>query len=197
MMPTYSYYCHEGHETTWFGRYSKRPEYVQCCTCDGEASPGVAKLDEQRPHTSNPEWQEKLKDYSGLSLHDFKCEQCGKVTEEIVDHGLNESASDGLTCECGGHAHWLPSCKIDRFSEKFPYFDRGLGVVVQSKQHRLQVCKEKGLTPVDGDWDEDKYIAKQEKEDDKLTRDYQDYCDKLDHHPAFKNYRKARDQGRL
>jgi hypothetical protein len=142
-------------------------------------------------------WREKVENYSGLSLHDFECDDCGFKFEEIIDHGLGENPSDGQTCPCGGHARWVPSCRIDRFSERFPYFDRGLGVWLKNKQHRLDVCKQKNLTPVEGDWDEERYYSKLDSEDDKLKKGYEDYCDRLDNAPAFRDYRKARDQGRI
>ena len=81
------------------------------------------------------------------------------------------------------------------FSETFPYYDRGLGMMLESKQHRRDVCKERNLTPVDGDWDVDSVFSKWDTEKEKDIAEYEDYCDKLDNHPGFKSFRKKRDLG--
>ena len=132
-------------------------------------------------------------------MHQFKCKSCEHVFEEIVDHGENQSVDDDFECpECGvSDSNWIPSVRIDRWSEQFPYFDRGLGVMLQSKEHRRKICKEKGLTPVDGDYDADDIFDKLNSKRDAEEREYRKYCDRLDTDPAFSAYRKARDQGRL
>ena len=87
--------------------------------------------------------------------------------------------------------------RIDRWSERFPYYDRGLGVLLTSKQHRRDICKERGLTPVDGDWDLDGAFREFDDTNEKEEKEYADYCDRLDNHPAFADWRKANDQGRI
>jgi hypothetical protein len=117
--------------------------------------------------------------------------------DEVVDRDEGK-ASDGMECiECGEMANWLPSVKIDRFSERFPYYDRGLGLMLTSKKHRRDVCKARGLVPVDGDWDVEKEFKPQWDEEDRLHEDYVQYSDRLDNDPAFAEFRKAQDEGRI
>ena len=77
----------------------------------------------------------------------------------------------------------------------YPYFDRGLGCEVESPAHRRRLCKEKGLVPVDGDFDEDASIRKMNVEEDKHLRVYDEYKDRLDNSPEFADYREARSKG--
>ena len=69
--------------------------------------------------------------------------------------------------------------------------------MLQSKAHRAQICKERGLTPVDGDWDLESEFRKMDDENEQDERDYADYCDRLDNSPAFSSYRQARDRGMI
>ena len=132
-------------------------------------------------------------------MHQFKCKSCEHVFEEIVDHGENQSVDDDFECpECkASGSTWRPTARIDRWSERFPYFDRGLGVTLQSKAHRRQICKERGLTPVDGDFDEEKLFSDQTNRREREEKEYNDYVARLDHAPEFKEYRRAIDQGRF
>lgn len=58
----------------------------------------------------------------------------------------------------------------DWSNRNYPYYDRGLGCIVRSPGHRKQICKERNLIPVDGDWDEDREIAKLEAKDEEPAR---------------------------
>ena len=66
--------------------------------------------------------------------------------------------------------------------------------MLTSKQHRREVCKQRGLTPVDGDWDVEKEYSKWDTRMEKEVKEYEDYCDRLDNHPAFKQFRIQRDR---
>ena len=84
---------------------------------------------------------------------------------------------------------------IDRFSERFPYFDRGLGVMLTSKRHRREVMRQKGVVAVDGDLDIGASARKSEaikKEDEAILADMKH---RLEHHPGYKEYRQLRDRG--
>lgn len=193
-MALYSFFCAEDHETEHFSSRENRPDEVACRTCQQAATYRltVAKDSRWTSRSTN------LSDYRGLALHDFRCNECGERFEEIIDFSEGESAHDGQDCpQCGSHAGWVPSVKIDRWSEQFPYFDRGLGVMLKSKAHRRQVCKERGLTPVEGDYDVEREYSKWDTRVAQETSEYEDYCDKLDNHPAFKEFRRAEDQGRV
>ena len=69
--------------------------------------------------------------------------------------------------------------------------------MLQSKAHRKAICKERGLTPVDGDWNVDAEFSKMDETTDKEIREYDEYCDKFDNSPEFRHVRKLRDQGRI
>ncbi len=82
-------------------------------------------------------------------------------------------------------------------SEQFPYFDRGLGVWLKNKEHRRQICKERGLTPVGNDLNEDKIFSQFDQRREKEEKEYNDYCDRLDNAPEFAELRKAVDKGQI
>lgn len=204
-MAVYSFFCEDNHETERFCRLENRPESIECRKCGKDAvyRPTVSKHQGLTP--PEPEKAPASK-FNGLSLHSFYCEECGESFDDFIDHALDEKPSDGKECpKCKELARWNPSTMIDRFSERFPYYDRGLGMWIKSKQHRKDVCKNPrrygidsdGLEPVDGDWDVDRYVNDLERKDDELLKGYDEYVDKLENHPAFSSYRKARDQGRV
>lgn len=148
------------------------------------------------PHTAKKFKSERS---SGLVMHLYKCRDCQFSFDELINLSDGEHWEDAQECpDCKSmKSVWIPSARIDRFSERFPYYDRGLGLVLQNKQHRLDVCKERGLTPVDGDWDVDKEFGKMDKRKEREESEYDDYCDRLDNHHSFKQYRMARDKGRI
>ena len=190
-MPIYEYLCHEGHRTTHLCSMADKPETVTCVECND-----VAVYDFLGSATRfSPEKEEKKQeDFNGMSLHDFECPQCGLRFEEIIEGGK----VGGVICpDCATTAEWRPSVKIDRFSERFPYYDRGLGMVLTSKQHRLDVCKERNLIPVEGDLDVSKWASEERSKADADLKVWDDLQEKYDKHPAFADYRKARDQGRV
>lgn len=202
-MPVYSFFCESDHESEWVGRYDNKPKLVPCQTCAATASakPTISK----RGAVETMNYNTKT---IGLSIHDFCCDVCGEVFDQLIDTNVGESVSAGVDCtRCGEHSHWLPGSNIDRESERYPRYDRGLGLMLQSKQHRADVCanpakygiktKSGKLIPVDGDWDSDKYAGERKAREDEDLKGYAEYVHKLDHHPAFKDYRRARDQGRI
>lgn len=195
-MPVYEYRCAEcGSSSDKFFAASKRPAKIDCDDCDGEARYriSVSKFTD-KCYVPEPK---RSRSFSGMSLHAFSCRDCGHKADDVVDFGKGETLEDERECpECDSkNIRWNPSFRIDRFSERFPYFDRGLGMLLTSKQHRRDVCKERGLTPVEGDWDIDSHLRKWDDEDDKDEKEYQAYCDKLDNDPAFAEYRQQRDLG--
>ena len=206
-MPLYEFTCDDNHQTEWFGSYDLRPVSVACKQCGRESrrSQGVSRHQGIAPSTMfDPIGN--AKEYKGMSHHTFTCDQCKSEEDDVVDHGLGQSVDDERSCgECGGSLRWVPGNVINRESERYPYFDRGLGMQVDSKQHRANICanprkygiNSDGLTPVDGDWDPDKEMAEYRKGEEDMAKGYAEYEDKLENHPAFSSYRKARDQGRV
>lgn len=130
----------------------------------------------------------------GLVCHDFKCRTCGRVWEDIVDR----DTVDAVTCECGGPADVYLGGHTDRFSQNlYPYFDRGLGCVVESPAHRRDVCKRLGVVPVDGDYDigRDLGVAAERARGDDEIAACEQYEHEIEHAPWFAEYRRLRDRG--
>ncbi len=197
-MPLYSFSCAN---CDWsrdkLFNFSSRPNEIDCEKCTGVAIYTIAVSEYQG---STPKYRSKRysSDKRGLSMHEFKCVECGNSFDEIVDHSVGQSTQDNFDCpECGASGcAWRPSSRIDRWSERFPYFDRGLGVWLKSKAHRKRICKERGLEPVDGDYDEEKIFSEFDSKREKEKAEYATYVDRLDNAPEFASYRRAVDQGR-
>ena len=197
-MPLYSYRCDGcGWEKDKIFRASMRPSEIDCSNCGRWAKYhfSISKHQSNDAKYTTSYSSEK----KGLSLHQYKCRDCEYVFERVIDHGEGQTVKDTVPCtECGSeNTGWRPSCRIDRFHEKFPYFDRGLGVWLKNKEHRRQICKERGLTPVGNDLDEDKIFSQFDKRREKEEKEYNDYCDRLDNAPEFAEFRKAVDKGQI
>jgi putative FmdB family regulatory protein len=130
-----------------------------------------------------------------MPIYDYKCED-GHYTEDFQK--MKDCDEPTVCSVCGktakrifGRSAWA----VDRFGERFPYFDRGLGMELRSKDHRRQVMKQKGLVAVDGDFsisdngrEKREQAAKESKMVEKLHHD-------MKHHPAFKLYREQKSRG--
>lgn len=134
-----------------------------------------------------------------LTSRHYRCNNCGyegKTYGFIKGDDLLMDTFDPCDrCESIDFDILISVPNIDRFSERFPYFDRGLGCMVTSKKDRLEKCKEKGVVPIDGDIDYSDDFGKLErriKEEDKIVEDLQD---RMEHHPGYVEYRKLKDQG--
>jgi len=197
-MPVYSFFCEDDHETEWIGSYSSLPKTFPCTEC---GKPGARKPTVSRHLAPDVETRKSYVNvrHSGLSLHDFQCEKCGHVFDEVIDHAEGESAIDGQECpECGEHAHWVPNAMIDRSSETYPYYDRGAGRRFESKHDRREWLKRNpNIEAVEGDWDPDKESAARRREEEELLKGYDEYAKRLEDDPGFADYRRARDQGRI
>lgn len=94
-----------------------------------------------------------------------------------------------------GVAHGIDLGDEGGHGKIYPYFDRGLGRRVSSAKHRRELCKQLGVTPADGGWDHEKWVAEEdrkEREDDKALKDYHR---ELEESPHFRDYRELRDKG--
>ena len=195
-MPVYEYCCGScGLSVDKLFSASRRPDEIDCTGCTGSLQ-YVISVSKFTDKCFVPAPKHNT-EFGGMSMHAFVCDACTNKFDDIVDFGENEAVSDERECpECSStNVRWVPSCRIGRFSESFPYFDRGLGMWLKSKAHRREVCKRRGLTPVDGDWDVDSHLRKWDDEDAKEQSAYDDYCDQLDNDPAFASYRKQQEQG--
>ena len=134
-----------------------------------------------------------------LTSRHYRCKDCnyvGKTYGYISgDKLLMDTFDPCERCESTDFDILISVPNIDRFSERFPYFGRGLGCMVTSKKHRLSKAKELGVVPVDGDIDYSGDLSKLEQrhaEEDKIVADIQE---KVKHHPGYAEYRKQKEQG--
>lgn len=204
-MPVYDYECENGHGHEKCVPYEDRNNGGACPDCE---SP-LKYVFKGQGKTFDPD---EKKDAAGIKVtyrygkpkhvfhfRDAICKDCEE--ESFVDctnEETNDYSRDDVFCEhCGSKdLEIMPAChNIDRFSERFPYYDRGLGVMLQSKAHRREVCRKMGVSPVDGDVDmQAEYrnvVNKQNADKNVLKKMEHD----LQHHPGYKEYRKMKDRG--
>ena len=132
-----------------------------------------------------------------MPIYDYKCED-GHYTDDVRPMSQCEEPID--CSECGKKATRIygrseSAWAIDRFGERFPYYDRGLGMELRSKNHRRQVIKEKGLIPVEGTIDSaDIGRASRERaaEDRRIV---QKLHHDMKHSPAYRLYRQQKSRG--
>jgi len=203
-MPFYDYICINGHQTSLYRTISDRAREEECPLC-GEMLKMVFL---GKKATPKPEPEKKKikvtwrngKPNTVLHLEDYKCNDCN---EEGVTNCCNEDLdydrSAGRCESCGSanltYINTRTPHGIDRFSERFPYYDRGLGVMLTSKNHRRQVMKQKGVVEVGGDFnvsDTSRRQREAEAEDNAVLRDMQD---RLDNHPGYREYRRLKAKG--
>lgn len=203
-MPLYGFFCANGHETEKFFSASSRPKSVECDTCCQKSkyrpSVGMSQSLTVTRHGERRRIDESNKRQSDKSYvwRDIRCSECSHEDIEDVDLVDGEVPKSVSCVNCGAVAEVCPvKVNIDRFSERFPYYDRGLGVMLQSKQHRRDICRERGLTPVDGDWDIEREYSKWDTQNEKEEKEYADYCERLDTHPGFREFRRKQDLGIL
>ena len=184
-MPIYSYFCEDGHETEKLV-FRDPPDGTECSEC-GKHAERVLTVSVSKSRQMNTE-------ACDVVVHDFVCKECNHRFERMVSPGEYEEGIDCEQCD-SGKAFWAPGSRIDNTLRIYPYFDRGLGCEVKSPQHRRDVCKSKGLTPVDGDFDEDRYINPMEAKIQRELDAYDTYVGELETHPKYRDYRILRDKG--
>ena len=133
-----------------------------------------------------------------LVCKNYRCKQCRFEGETYGYIKGDEFLMDTFDpCEeCGSlDLDFLLSVPAIEDTERYPYFDRGLGITLESKEHRKRECKKRGVVAIDGDIDfSDDYgkLERKNAEADKIVADMQD---RIDHHPGYAEYRKKKDQG--
>lgn len=195
-MPFYEFKCDGGHVTDLHCRMSEKPREVECSKCGAAARSIIsATLPTMgaTPHLASKE--REVGSSTTVRCPDITCRAC----EHTYFEALTSEETTPACPKCGSTDVYerigMPGA--DWSNRNYPYFDRGLGCTVNSPGHRARICKERGLTPVDGDWDEDREIGKLENRDAEMRKVYEDYADRLENHPAYRGYRIARDQGRM
>ena len=130
-----------------------------------------------------------------MPIYDYKCED-GHYTEDFQK--MADCDEPTVCSECGkvakriiGRSAWA----VDRFGERFPYYDRGLGMELHSKNHRRQVMREKGLVAVDGDYSVSENGREAREKAAAETRMVEKLQHDMKHHPAYKLYREQKSRG--
>lgn len=128
---------------------------------------------------------------------------CGTEYDVLEQRGIVvgiDRADDQPVCpKCEGTT-FVSIVKAGRgidLPTNYPYFDQGLGCEVRSSAHRKQLCKERGLIPLDGADPGMERRTDADREDDDLEAGYNDYVRRLDEAPEFREYREMRDKGAL
>lgn len=206
-MAVFSYFCEADHESErHIGSASERPASVACDVC---AAPAAYRVSASRHQGTAPTASRTgdgesrpataPSDGKGFVWRDVVCRDaaCSHVTVEDIELVDGRLPADAPLCErCAGPTDIRDLVFNDRFSERFPYFDRGLGRVVTSKQHRLEVCRQLGVEPIDGDIDIDAWFKRRKAEDAAEDAEVATMNDMMEHSPAFRNWREKRDRER-
>lgn len=156
-MPTYEYACPQGHLTEEFHRMSDEIPRSVACLCGDVATrrysvPGTIGV---APTTPPPrEWTEEEREAREAAppfqTAAYRCE-ANHVT--VLVHHI---PSDGplpatAPCEtCGAQAeHELLVIETDD-TNRYPYYDMAMDMVLESPQHRQREIKKRGWLAVDG-----------------------------------------------
>lgn len=157
-MPTYDYVCAHAHLTEAFHRMSDEiPKTVACATC-GEAAPrrytvpatsGVAPT-APPPRAWTAEERAEREAPPPFSTAGYRCPD-HHLTVAVADARQGEKLPDTIECEtCGKVAvHELLVIETDD-TNRYPYYDPAMDMVLESPQHRRDEIKKRGWVAVDG-----------------------------------------------
>jgi hypothetical protein len=194
-MPFYTYDCESCQSSTdIICQYKDRPEETACAECDGVAlRRSICWNPPPEPVSVHPVYGRP----SGASLSEKERAYIYLCESKHVTVEFYASPPAEMQCEdCDLVAKKEVGCNLDMHWAKYPYYDRGLGCIVKSERHRREVAKSKGLTPVDGDFDTDPHFRKEDSTRESEQAAYREYYDAVQNDPAYRDYWKARDEGR-
>ena len=178
---------------------SRRKEPVSCSVCGADSEYAIQGGESEPDDSQNGVkiWYRHGKPRVEFHFRDYTCE-CGH--EDFVDCTNDEQEFDTSVArcsECGSEnlKIWSPVHMIDRFSERFPYYDRGLGMVLTSKRHRREVCRARGLVPVDGDVDIQGEFEERKRQEAEDVAELDKMRHLMSDHPGYAEYRRLKDRG--
>lgn len=118
-----------------------------------------------------------------------------------------ERKDDLMECPgCGaGEEHWEKRIEggtpiftggAAGVGKHYPFFSEHFGIEIESRQHHKRVAAQHGLELAEGSngWRERLSAERRQKEEEE--RVFKDYKTRLEEHPAYADWRKAKDQGR-
>lgn len=205
-MPIYNYICEDNHIHDEFKHVQERFDAPPCKTCNKETKMTLRGYNKAYNPDENKQKSTgiRVRYRHGQPKHVFHfrdaiCKDCEE--ESFVDctnEETNEYSREFVKCEhCGSkNLEIKPAChNIDRFSERFPYYDRGLGMWLKSKAHRREMCKKLGVSPVDGDIDYAAPMKKAQEEERADKAVLNKLKDRLENHPGYAEYRQLKSRG--
>lgn len=81
-----------------------------------------------------------------MILRDFKCEQCGKIFEDLVQSKVLE-----LQCACGAIAHYtITKANLSNVVDFNSHYDLQLGRHFESREEKNAFLKETGREQISG-----------------------------------------------
>ena len=193
-MPVYSYRCEEGHIGDEIRPFSEINDPYECSECGKN---GVHILN-RRPvkEVADIGMNQNVSGPSSyVVFEDRKCLDCEVIFDYHYDTREAKAEASCPSCQSTRTKKVQSLHSIDRFSERFPYYDRGLGLVLQSKQHRRKICKERGLVPVDGDFNIKDMDAEERARINEEQRTIHRLQDNMKHNPAYAEYRRHKANG--
>jgi hypothetical protein len=126
---------------------------------------------------------------------DVRCDSCEHVYWAVV--AGDEGVPPCPKCGAAGRAVLgVPDATVMR---RYPYWDRGLGMRLDSPAHRARIMRERGLIAYDDENDNEleRRFSAHDREVAEEEADYNKYLQKLEDHPAYADFRRARDSGML
>ena len=130
-----------------------------------------------------------------------RCGDCSLQYDVLTVHGITMSIDrddDEDTCpKCDsldfallvGLGTGIELGGVGSVGKIYPY------CTVNDKHHRKQICKARGLAPIDGDIDVEKMYNKAEARDDGIRKRYKAIQEEYEDHPKYADYRRLRDKG--
>jgi hypothetical protein len=201
-MPLYDYICPDGHTDELFRGIGSREDPHECSHCGKPSRLTIIgttgqKAEPERENGVVIKWKYG-KPANIFHMREYVCGDCEYSDSCDCTSEDGKYDSSGVRCEACGSANvkisW-PLHMIDRFSERFPYFDRGLGMMLFSKAHRREVCRRRGLTPVDGNFDIAETSAEQRRQEAEDVAILKEMRNLMDDHPGYSEYRRMKDRG--
>jgi hypothetical protein len=194
-MPTYKWQCADGHVAERIFRMSDKPESIPCADCVLQMTQVPNWAPAPRPHRFGTNKYTHTRSEDPVRLHHYKC-SAGHDTDEWFEDPPGKIPCEEEGCEL--EAKKTVGANVETFwlevEREGGYWDRGLGVQIFSEHQRNQICKQKGLVPVDGDYD----IAKEAKPYfDRIKEEDEAYNDYYDRTMRNKDVRKALDMGEM
>lgn len=210
-MPLYTYRCSVGDHTIDHLhrlRDGERPPFIACnehgCMAHYQiAAPAIGTVaGSSNPVRPSMDWSDEERAAKQapppLAMFDYLCQHpdCGTKFEALNDFTEGEKPDTPRPCpRCGDPSPRAVSFPHEDGTMKmYPYFDRGLGMTLTSPAHRRQVCAERGVIPVDGDYDNTRLYNERMKP----YREAEAYCaklrDEMKNSPTWAKYREHADR---